>query len=228
MDRGVGHPPLPIAITNTHAVGIAQEAIIHWTARATRTLGDAWMLPVAAETWDGYLNDLNGGHVTREHVARGARRGRDRADRGGLGRWRHRHELLLVQGRQRHRLAAVAWGSRDVHGRRARSRPTSARAASCRWPGVPLGDAARRRQPDGDWVVAPPGAGSVIAIVATDAPLLPDQCKALARRVPLGLARTGTTGSPLLRRPVPRLLHRQPRRVPPGPATVRPAPTTTG
>jgi L-aminopeptidase/D-esterase-like protein len=53
----------------------------------------------------------------------------------------------------------------------------------------------------GDWFArdlgqgAPPGAGSVIAIVATDAPLLPGQCKALARRVPLGLARTGTTGS---------------------------------
>jgi L-aminopeptidase/D-esterase-like protein len=47
---------------------------------------------------------------------------------------------------------------------------------------------------DPSWL-APPGAGSVIAVVATDAPLLPGQCKALARRVPLGLARTGTTGS---------------------------------
>ena len=59
---------LPIAITNTHAVGIAQEAIIHWVARAIPELADTWMLPVAAETWDGYLNDINGGHVTREHV----------------------------------------------------------------------------------------------------------------------------------------------------------------
>jgi D-aminopeptidase len=68
--------------------------------------------------------------------------------------------------------------------------------------GVRVGDALGADNPlDGDWFAtdlgpaAPPGAGSVIAIVATDAPLLPGQCKALARRVPLGLARTGTTGS---------------------------------
>ena len=59
---------LPIAITNTHAVGIAQEAIIHWVVARHPALADAWMLPVAAETWDGYLNDINGGHITREHV----------------------------------------------------------------------------------------------------------------------------------------------------------------
>ena len=59
---------LPIAITNTHAVGVAHEAIIHWVGSRHPELADMWMLPVAAETWDGYLNDINGGHVTREHV----------------------------------------------------------------------------------------------------------------------------------------------------------------
>jgi L-aminopeptidase/D-esterase-like protein len=61
--------------------------------------------------------------------------------------------------------------------------------------GVPLGEALADDNPMGDFVPAPPGAGSVIAIVATDAPLLPNECKALARRVTLGLARTGTSGS---------------------------------
>src|SRR4029453_16317970 len=61
--------------------------------------------------------------------------------------------------------------------------------------GVPLGEALADDNPMAAHFAAPAGAGSVIAIVATDAPLLPGQCKALARRVPLGLARTGTTGS---------------------------------
>ena len=61
--------------------------------------------------------------------------------------------------------------------------------------GVPLGELLADDNPMGRCGGAPPGAGSVIAIVATDAPLLPHQCKAMARRVTLGLARTGTTGS---------------------------------
>src|SRR5438034_7186893 len=56
----------PIAITNTHAVGIAHASIIRWTALHHPDLAEAWLLPVAAETWDGYLNDINGGHVTVE------------------------------------------------------------------------------------------------------------------------------------------------------------------
>ena len=68
-------------------------------------------------------------------------------------------------------------------------------AASCRSAGVPLGAALADDDPLARLGRRQAGAGSVIAIVATDAPLLPGQCKALARRVPLGLARTGTTGS---------------------------------
>src|SRR6202035_4335596 len=55
----------PVAITNTHAVGVAHAAILAWTVRHHRRLADAWLLPVAAETWDGYLNDINGQHVTQ-------------------------------------------------------------------------------------------------------------------------------------------------------------------
>jgi hypothetical protein len=56
----------PIAITNTHAVGIAHAGIIAWANQAQPA--ELWLLPVAAETWDGYLNDINGHHVTEDHV----------------------------------------------------------------------------------------------------------------------------------------------------------------
>lgn len=56
----------PVVITNTHAVGVAHAGVIAWTVRHHPALADAWLLPVAAETWDGYLNDINGGHVTQQ------------------------------------------------------------------------------------------------------------------------------------------------------------------
>ena len=58
----------PIAITNTHAVGIAHAGVVAWTAKHHPGVAEAWLLPVAAETWDGYLNDINGGHVTIDVV----------------------------------------------------------------------------------------------------------------------------------------------------------------
>jgi D-aminopeptidase len=54
----------PIAITNTHAIGSAHAGIIRWTVAHHPELAEAWLLPVAAETWDGYLNDINGAHLT--------------------------------------------------------------------------------------------------------------------------------------------------------------------
>ena len=64
----------PIAITNTHAVGIAHAGIIAWMNADHPELTDVWLLPVAAETWDGYLNDINGHHVNEEHVVAGPQR----------------------------------------------------------------------------------------------------------------------------------------------------------
>ena len=61
---------LPIAITNTHAVGPVHRGIIEWAVRTNPELGAWWLLPVVAETWDGYLNDINGPHVTPTTVAR--------------------------------------------------------------------------------------------------------------------------------------------------------------
>jgi L-aminopeptidase/D-esterase-like protein len=60
----------PICITNTHAVGVAHAGIVAWTVKHHRDLAQAWLLPVAAETWDGYLNDINGHHVTEDGVVR--------------------------------------------------------------------------------------------------------------------------------------------------------------
>jgi D-aminopeptidase len=185
---------LPIAVTNTHAVGIAQEAIIHWVASRHPALADVWMLPVSAETWDGYLNDINGGHITREHVLQAldaAAPGpiEEGSVGGGTGM-----NCYSFKGGNGTASRTVAWGSQTF---------TVGTLLQCNFGsraelsigGVPLGRDLADDDPLGDWVVGLPGAGSVIAIVATDAPLLPGQCKALARRVPLGLARTGTTGS---------------------------------
>ncbi len=74
----------PIAITNTHAVGIAHAGIIAWANQ--QQPADLWLLPVAAETWDGYLNDINGHHVTEEHVVAALRDARNGpVDEGSVG-----------------------------------------------------------------------------------------------------------------------------------------------
>ncbi|WP_341350998.1 amino acid permease [Nocardioides convexus] len=119
-----------------------------------------------------------------------------RSARGGLGRRRHRDELLRLQGRHRHQARARCGSVATPTPSACSCRRTSAPAARLTVAGRKVGreHVADNPMEDSDWL-APPGAGSCIGIVATDAPLLPGQCKALARRVPLGLARTGTTGS---------------------------------
>src|SRR4051812_39080802 len=76
---------LPVTVTNTHAVGIAQEATIAWTTDRHPDLTSVWALPVAAETWDGYLNDINGRHVTGDVVMAGPRAPPGGAPPGGAG-----------------------------------------------------------------------------------------------------------------------------------------------
>lgn len=196
----VGSFNLPVVLSNTHAVGACHTGVVQWANRVAPRLARQWLLPVCAETWDGYLNDINGGHVRPEHVeaALDAARGGPVAEgsvgggtgmncydfKGGNGT----ASRLVSHGSRTFTVAAFVqanFGSRaelTVAGRHV-------------GPGLlddnPLESDWFARDLDG----APPGAGSVIAIIATDAPLLPGQCTALARRVPLGLARTGTTGS---------------------------------
>jgi len=189
-----GTTSLPIALTNTHAVGIAHAGIIAWAVRSYPELGDNWSLPVAAETWDGYLNDINGHQITEEDCVAAL----DAARSGPL------HEGAVGGG-----TGMICYGFKGGSGTASRLVSHSGTDYTVGvfvqanfgarqelvLAGQPLGELLADDDPAGQHQVTPPGAGSVIAIVLTDAPLLPHQCKALARRVTLGLARTGTAGS---------------------------------
>ena len=185
---------LPIAITNTHAVGIAHAAIVAWAAKHQPELGDDWALPVAAETWDGYLNDAAGHHVT-EQVAlaalESAAPGPVEEGSVGGGTGMVCYEFKGGNGTAS-RLVSYAGTSYTV-GVFLQANFGSRQELTLA--GLPLGELLPADNPRAGDTSVPPGAGSVIAIVATDAPLLPHQCTAMARRVTLGLARTGTTGS---------------------------------
>jgi L-aminopeptidase/D-esterase-like protein len=185
----------PIAITNTHAVGVAHAGIIAWMNQAHPELTDVWLLPVAAETWDGYLNDINGHHVNEEHVvaALNAATG-DQPDEGSVGGGTGMNCYQFKGGNgTASRLVEYAGTSYTVG---VLLQANFGRRDELTLNGVFLGEALADDNPmAGKLAMAPPGAGSVIVVVATDAPLFPSQCKAMARRVSLGLARTGTTGS---------------------------------
>jgi D-aminopeptidase len=180
----------PVAITNTHAVGIAHAGIIEWTVRHHPVVAEEWLLPVAAETWDGYLNDINRQHVTVAHVVaaiEAARPGPVEEGSVGGGTGMNCYHFKGGSGTASRLVDDYTVGVFVQANFGARRELVIA--------GVPLGDALADDDPMLDWDRAAPGAGSVIALVATDAPLFPHQCQALARRVTAGLARTGTSGS---------------------------------
>ena len=192
----------PVMITNTHSIGPVHQGVIDWAVANNPELAAEWVLPVVAETWDGYLNDINGGHVRPEHaaaaieaaasgpVAEGSVGGGTGMNcygfKGGAGTSSRRVQLGSLE----YTVGAYVEAN---FGRR----------AELRLGGHFLGDLdVPCPMENDDWYAqdlrrgAPPGgAGSVIVLIATDAPLLPAQCTALARRASLGLARTGTTGS---------------------------------
>jgi D-aminopeptidase len=191
----------PVAITNTHAVGVAHAAIIEWAVRHHRRMGDAWLLPVAAETWDGYLNDINGQHVTQaaalaalESAAAGP------VEEGSVGGGTGMNCYSFKGGSGTASRVVPYRGADYTVG--VFLQANFGRRDELTLAGRPVGRLVTAPDPMADWSVSqapsaptPPGSGSVIALVATDAPLLAPQCEALARRVTLGLARTGTTGS---------------------------------
>lgn len=190
----VGSLSLPVALTNTHAVGAAHRGVLEWSLRTDPTLAGRWHLPVVAETYDGFLNDIDGSHVTPEVTARALD-----AARGGP----------LLEGSVGGGTGMSCYGFKGGTGTasrlvRAAGRPYTvgvliqANFGSRRElvvAGRHVGPLLSEDNPLEDDGELAPGAGSCIVVVATDAPLLPGQCRALARRVPLGLARTGTTGS---------------------------------
>ncbi|HEY7737569.1 MAG TPA: P1 family peptidase [Candidatus Limnocylindria bacterium] len=189
-----------IGLSNTHAIGVVHDALVR-SAVATTGIHLPWTLPVASETWDGQLNDIDGMHVRTEHVmaAIAAATGGPVAEGtvgGGTGMICHEFKggvgtasRVLPPGGGGWTVGALVqanYGDRD----------------QLRIDGVPVGDEIgldELSSPYGDERSAvawpEPGAGSIIGIVATDAPLLPHQCVALAKRAALGAARVGCYAS---------------------------------
>ncbi|MEJ7810923.1 MAG: P1 family peptidase [Gemmatimonadaceae bacterium] len=205
----------PVAITNTHSVGVVRDAILQW--QVSRPGLQPWGLPVVAETYDGALNDINGFHVKPVHVLAaldGAAGGRVvegnvgggtgmrcHGFKGGIGTASRKLDAaqggytvgVLVQcnygARRELRVAGVPVGEEipDLLACIA-SRDTTVRR------GLPrCGDASPPARPSGPGT-ADDGAGSIIIVVATDAPLLPHQLKRLVTRAALGVGRMGGKG----------------------------------
>jgi L-aminopeptidase/D-esterase-like protein len=184
----------PVAITNTHAVGVAHAGIVAWMIRHHPEVADSWLLPVAAETWDGYLNDINGHHVTEDIVIAAldaARSGPVEEGSVGGGTGMNCYKFKGGSGTAS-RIVAYP-GEQYVVGVFVQANFGARRELTLA--GVPLGAELAADNPMLGYFLAPPGGGSVIAVVATNAPMFPHQCQALARRVTMGLARTGTSGS---------------------------------
>ena len=184
----------PILITNTHSVGVVRDAVIEWNVKrgAGEDYSGDFSLPVVAETWDGFLNDINGFHVRKEHVFAaldGAGSGRDRRrERRG----RDRHGRPRLQGRDRDVLAGSSIRRQGGYTVGVLVQANYGRRDLLRIAGVPVGREITdlmpgRGKPDS-------GQGSIIVVVATDAPLLPHQLKRLARRVPMGIGVMGGRG----------------------------------
>jgi D-aminopeptidase len=188
----------PVILTNTASVGVARDAVIAWQMenQLYREIspGTFWLLPVVAETYDGHLNDIHGFHIRQEHVFAaldGARPGPVAEGNVGGGTGMICHEFKGGTGTASRQLSTGQGGYtfgvlvQANHGLR----------EDLRIDGVRIGE--RCTDIPSSYESNTPGereAGSIIAVVATDAPLLPQQLKRIARRVPLAIARLGSNG----------------------------------
>jgi len=185
----------PVMLTNTHSVGTVHQATIAWRIRqgGPHATGYFWSAPVVAETWDDPLNDINGFHVTPEHVAaalEGATTGPVAEGNVGAGTGTMCYDFKCGIGTAS-RVVEVLGDSYTV-GVLVQANHGSGRRDELRIAGVPVGRHLRGEQSESE---PDPGLGensSIIIVVATDAPLLPHQLKRLAKRAALGLARTGS------------------------------------
>jgi D-aminopeptidase len=182
----------PIVITNTHSVGVARDAVIKWRVKhgAADTTGYWWSLPVVAETWDGWLNDVNGFHVKPEHVFHAL----DSAHGGAIeeGSVGGGTGMICYEFKGGNGTASRIIEMRERKNAPARTftvgvfvQANCGRRSQLTIAGVPVG-----KEIPGE--VYKEEAGSIIIVIATDVPLLPNQLKRLARRASLGLARTGS------------------------------------
>jgi D-aminopeptidase len=184
----------PVMITNTHSVGVVRDAVIQW--RVTHGQPDPhgywWSLPVVAETWDGWLNDINGFHVKSEHashaidsaatgaVAEGNVGGGTgmicNGFKGGIGTSSRKFD---VKGDGNYTVGVLVqcnYGTKN----------------NLRIAGIPVGREIEADDPYASTSFADEDRGSIIVVVATDAPLVAHQLKRLARRVSLGIGRNGS------------------------------------
>lgn len=188
----------PVAITNTHSVGVVRDSIIAWALQNHLMKEDEWSLPVVAETWDGWLNDINGFHVKKDDVYAAL----DSAKSGPV-----------AEGNTGGGTGMVCYGFKGGTGTASRVlskdqggytvgvlvQCNCGRRPQLMIAGVPVG-----RELPGDepyaGIINPAllgselkgDVGSIIIVIATDAPLLPHQLKRIARRASLGVARTGS------------------------------------
>jgi D-aminopeptidase len=193
--RESGMLTTPIGLTNTHSVGMVRDALIaHEVKQRGPDPGYWWSLPVVGETWDGMLNDINGFHVHTEHVYAAIAAACD----GPVG------EGTVGSG-----TGMICHGFKGGIGTASRVRPAEeggytvgvlvqanhGRRERFLVNGAPIG-----KEIGTDEIPTPgeanlaAGSGSIIVVVATDAPLLPMQCDRLAQRAGLGVARTGGVG----------------------------------
>ena len=188
----------PVAITNTHSVGVVRDSVIAWALQNHLMKEDEWSLPVVAETWDGWLNDINGFHVKKDDVFAAL----DSAKSGAV-----------AEGNTGGGTGMVCYGFKGGTGTASRVlskeqggytvgvlvQCNCGRRPQLMIAGVPVGKEIPGDEPYAQLSSPPlPGnemkgdVGSIIIVIATDAPLLPHQLKRIARRASLGLARTGS------------------------------------
>jgi L-aminopeptidase/D-esterase-like protein len=184
----------PVMITNTHSVGIVRDAVIQWRVAHGQPdpTGYWWSLPVVAETWDGWLNDINGFHVKPEHVFHAIDSARSgpvaegnvgggtgmicNEFKGGIGTSSRKFDVKLDGSYTVGVLVQCNYGVRP----------------NLRISGVPVGQEIPEDRAYASASFGEVDRGSIIVVVATDAPLVAHQLKRLARRVSLGLGRNGS------------------------------------
>src|SRR6266403_48010 len=185
----------PIVLTNTHSVGVARDAVIAWRLAhgGPDAEGFAWSLPVVAETWDGWLNDVDGFHVKPEDVAHAieaAQSGAIEEGSVGGGTGMICYEFKGGTGTASRMIPVAAVASRGSSETKQFAIGVLVQANCGRRPQLTIRGLEVGKKIPGS--VYKQETGSIIIVVATDAPLLPHQLKRLARRASLGLARTGS------------------------------------
>jgi L-aminopeptidase/D-esterase-like protein len=187
----------PLAITNTHSVGVVRDAVVEWMVTRNHldqiAPGIFFQYPLVAETWDGALNDINGFHVKRDHaIAALDRATTGPVPEGNVGGGTGMVCMGFKGGTGTASRVVETAGARHTVGVLAQANFGS--RANFTIAGVPVGRELPDLQPSLNFGSGDEAAGSIIVVVATDAPLLPHQLARLARRVPIGLGRVGGIG----------------------------------